>query len=254
MIVRFRNVYYIQQQTIQLLLFLLGLLSRTGSSQASRENSSSRSTQGVRSIGGNSSNMQKSASHSKYQQPMSSLSASRMTGKMSANSGAASSNLYRDSQQQHQSYFSSSTSSTTHQHFNPAGSDTSQHSSGSPPAVFEEPTSADNKVITAVVEEMIENAANSKCIDATTVSCLNTVKENLRCGLLYYILTDYLHLREVDPMGRRHLANVVAYLIEKKYISVDHFRLAYKHFAELASDLIVDIPELWLYIFEFTGK
>ncbi|TMW46418.1 hypothetical protein DOY81_008501, partial [Sarcophaga bullata] len=239
-------------QTIQLLLFLLGLLSRTGSSQASRENSSSRSTQGVRSMGGNSSNMQKSASHSKYQQPMSSLSASRMTGKMPANSGAASSNLYRDSQQQHQSYFSSSTSSTTH-HFNPSGSDTSQHSSGPPPAVFEEPTTSDYKVIKAVVMEMVENAANSKCIDAATVSCLNKVKENLRCGLLYYILTDYLHLKDVGPMCRRHLANVVAYLIEKKYISVEHFRLAYKHFAKLASDLMVDIPELWLYIFEFTG-
>lgn len=60
-----------------------GLLSRTGSSQASRENSSSRSGQGVRGMG-NSSNMQKSASHSKYTQQMSS-SSSRMTGKVKYN-------------------------------------------------------------------------------------------------------------------------------------------------------------------------
>lgn len=232
---------------------MLGLLSRTASSNASRENSSSRNTPGVRSLGGNSSNMQKSASHSKYQQPMSSLSASRMTGKLSANSGASSSALYRDPQQQHQTYFSSSSNSTL-QHFNQAGSDTSQHSSAPPPAVFEEPSPLDCKVMKAVVIEMVENVVNSKCIDATTVSCLNKVTENQRCGLLYYILTDYLHLKEVDIIWRRHLANVVAYLMEKKYISVEHFRLAYKNFANLANELMVDIPDLWLYIFEFTGK
>ncbi|XP_046811586.1 eukaryotic translation initiation factor 4 gamma 1 isoform X4 [Lucilia cuprina] len=232
------------------------LLSRNNSTQASRENSSSRSTQGVRGMGGgNSSNMQKSASHSKYQQPMSSSSSSRMTstkmsGMSAGSGGTSSSSIYRDNQQQSSYYGSNATHQQ--QHFNPAASESTQPSSA-PPAVFEEPTEADLKLIKAVVIEMVENAANSKCIDITTVSCIKKIKENQRCGLLYYILTDYLHLAEVRPICRRHLANVVAYLIENKYISVEHFRLAYKQFAEFASDLMVDIPDLWLYIFEFTG-
>ncbi|XP_065370716.1 eukaryotic translation initiation factor 4 gamma 3 isoform X1 [Calliphora vicina] len=239
------------------------LLSRTGSTQASRENSSSRSSQGVRGMGGgNSSNMQKSASHSKYQQPMSSsnsssrMTSSKMSGMSTGGGGSgstASSSLYRDNQQQ-QSYYSSNATHNQQQqqHFNPAASESTQPSSA-PPAVFEEPSYADLKIIKAVVIEMGENAANSKCIDNTTVSCIKKIKENQRCGLLYYIITDYLHLANVGPMCRRHMANVVAYLIEKKYISVEHFRLAYKNFSEFACDLIVDIPELWLYIFEFTG-
>lgn len=227
-----------------------GLLSRTGSSQASRENSSSRSSQGVRGLG-NSSNMQKSASHSKYTQQMSS-SSSRMTGKPSSipamSSSGTGSSLYRDQQQP--SYF---VSNTSHQQFNPAISDSTTQPSAAPPAVFEEPTDSDLKLIKAVVMEMVENATNSKCIDSSTVACIKKIKDNQRCGLIYYILTDYLHLANVGALCRRHLANVVAHLIEKKYISVEHFKLAYKNFADLASDLMVDIPELWLYIFEFTG-
>ncbi|XP_065364340.1 eukaryotic translation initiation factor 4 gamma 3-like [Calliphora vicina] len=238
------------------------LLSRTGSTQASRENSSSRSSQKVCGMGGgNSSNMQKSASHSKYQQPMlSSTSLSRMTSSkmsgMSTGRGGsghtASSSLYRDNQQQQSSHYSSNVTDHQQQHFKPAASESTQPSSA-PPAVFEEPSYADLKIIKAVVIEMGENAANSKCIDNTTVSCIKKIKENQRCGLVYYIITDYLHLANVGPMCRRHLANVVAFLIENKYISAEHFRLAYKHFSEFACDLIVDIPELWLYIFEFTG-
>ncbi|KAM7341427.1 eukaryotic translation initiation factor 4G1 isoform 1-T2 [Cochliomyia hominivorax] len=230
------------------------LLSRTGSTQASRENSSSRNNQGGRSMGGNSSIMQKSASHSKYQQPMQSSSSRINSSKMSSSgggSGSSGSSLYRDSQQQ-SSYYSSNATHHQQQHFNPSANELT-HPASAPPAVFEDPSESDLKLIKAVVIEMVENAANSKCIDNTTVSCLKKIKENQRCGLLYYILTDYLHLANVGLMCRRNLANVVAYLIEKKYISVEHFRLAYKQFAELASELMVDIPELWLYIFEFTG-
>lgn len=234
-----------------LFIFVSGLLSRTGSTQASRENSSSRNNQSGRSMGGNSSNMQKSASHSKYQQQMqSSSSSARINPSKMPTSGSSSSgtSLYRDSQQ---SYYNSN---TTHhqQHFN-ISSNESILPASAPSAVFEEPSESDLQLIKSIVNEMVENAANSKCIDNTTVSCIKKIKENQRCGLLYYILTDYLHLANVGPMCRRHLANVVAYLIEKNYISVEHFRLAYKNFAEFASDLIVDIPELWLYIFEFTG-
>lgn len=188
------------------------------------------------------------------------MTSSKMSGMSTGGGGSgstASSSLYRDNQQQ-QSYYSSNATHNQQQqqqqqHFNPAASESTQPSSA-PPAVFEEPSYADLKIIKAVVIEMGENVANSKCIDNTTVSCIKKIKENQRCGLLYYIITDYLHLANVGPLCRRHLANVVAYLIEKKYISVEHFRLAYKNFSEFACDLIVDIPELWLYIFEFTGK
>lgn len=160
-------------------------------------------------------------------------------------SSGTGSGLYREHQP---SYFASNTSQ-----FNTAISEPTQPSSA-PPAVFEEPTDSDLKLIKAVVTEMVENAANSKCIDDSTVSCIKKIKDTQRCGLLYYILTDYLHLANVGVMSRRHLANVVSHLIDNKYISPEHLKLAYKNFADLASELMVDIPELWLYIFEFTGK
>lgn len=122
-----------------------------------------------------------------------------------------------------------------------------------PPAIFIEPTEAHLKQIKSVVTEMLENAADAKLIDQSTVACITKLPDNLRCSLIYYILTDYLHLANVKSQQRRYLANIVGYLIEKHYIAKEHFNVAYKKFAELASDLIVDIPQLWLYIFEFAG-
>ncbi|XP_037810588.1 eukaryotic translation initiation factor 4 gamma 3-like [Lucilia sericata] len=122
-----------------------------------------------------------------------------------------------------------------------------------PPVHFKEPNNAEIKLIKSVITDMLENALNSKNIDSETVTCFLNLPINLRCPLIYYILTDYLHLANIKALSRRYLALVVNYLITNNYLSLEHFHLAYRNFADLASDLIVDIPELWRYIFEFTG-
>ncbi|XP_034670521.1 eukaryotic translation initiation factor 4 gamma 3 isoform X1 [Drosophila subobscura] len=217
-----------------------GINSRTGSSQGSRENSSSRAGQQGRGL--MNSSVQKSASHSKYTQQAPSA---RISGKAQTSLGSSAVNvggLYRGGDQQ--SATSSSSAATTPVQIN---------RSVAPVAVFSEPSQADIKLIKAVVSEMIELAAASKSVTPTVVACMKRIPEDMRCGFLYYILTDYLHLADVGKQYRRYLAITVAHLIQQNYISVDHFRLAYKEFAECANDLIFDIPELWLYILQFAG-
>lgn len=125
--------------------------------------------------------------------------------------------------------------------------------SSAPEAVFEEPSDADLKLIKSVVSEIVENAANSKQIDFLT-KCIERIRQSQLCNLLYYIITDYLHLRDVGSFHRRLLSNCIASLIERNFLSRDHFNLAYEHFASIASEIIVDVPDMYLYILEFTGK
>ncbi|KAH8361311.1 hypothetical protein KR084_008913, partial [Drosophila pseudotakahashii] len=212
-----------------------GIHSRTGSSQGSRENSSSRGGQQGQGRSLLGSSVQKSASHSKYtpQAPP-----ARHTGKTQSSLGSSNVNtggLYRGSEQPLPATFSQGSRSVA------------------PVAVFKEAGETELKLIKSVVSEMIELAAASKAVTPGVVSCMKRVPEELRCSFLYYILTDYLHLANVGKQQRRYLAISVSQLIQQNYISVDHFRLAYNEFSEYANDLIVDIPELWLYILQFAG-
>ncbi|EDW99338.2 eukaryotic translation initiation factor 4 gamma 1 isoform X2 [Drosophila yakuba] len=210
-----------------------GMHSRTGSSQGSRENSSSRGGQQGRTL--LSSSVQKSASHSKYTQQ---APPSRHTVKAQSSLGSSNVNtgpLYRGSEQQSTATFSQTTRSVA------------------PAAVFNEASETDIKLIKSVVSEMIDLSAASKAVTPVVVSCIKQIPEKLRCSFIYYILTDYLHLANVGKQYRRYLSIVVSQLIQQNYISVDHLRLAYNEFTVYANDLIVDIPELWLYILQFAG-
>lgn len=122
-----------------------------------------------------------------------------------------------------------------------------------PAAVFQEPTDKENRMFQSQISDMVELTANSKNINLI-LPCISNIKESLRCSFLYHILVDYLHLYSVGQIQRRSAANVVAFLFKNNFISIEHFKLAYAHFCELASELILDVPALWLYIFEFIGK
>lgn len=84
--------------------------------------------------------------------------------------------------------------------------------------------------------------------------CILRVGESQRSALLCFIMTDFLHFTQVGKLQRRHLGNIVVYLIKSNFITLEHFLLAYKKFCETASDLALDIPDLWKYIFQFTGN
>ncbi|XP_060661322.1 eukaryotic translation initiation factor 4 gamma 3 isoform X1 [Drosophila nasuta] len=226
-----------------------GIHSRTGSSQGSRENSSSRvAQQHSQNRGGmlNSTSLQKSASHSKYTQqvPPARLSNKAMGTALSNNSAGNVGGIYRGSDHQLPSSIASSSISNS----------ASQSRNVAPQAVFVEPRSTDLKLFKSVVSDLIDLATTSKKTDTlTVVECFKRISEQQRCGFLFYILTDYLHLANVDKQYRRYLANMIATLIQENYISVEHFQLAYKEFTEYANDLIVDIPDLWLYVLQFAG-
>lgn len=126
-----------------------------------------------------------------------------------------------------------------------------------PKAVFEKPDDNEQKLIKVVVTDIIENAANARKLNdysSDVILCLKRIPDNLYCGMIYFILTDYLHLKEVNHHTRCLLAQSLIYLIKYNYLSMEHLRLAYEQFSEEASDLIYDIPQLWLYVFEFLGK
>ncbi|KMZ07331.1 eukaryotic translation initiation factor 4 gamma 3 isoform X4 [Drosophila simulans] len=210
-----------------------GMHSRTGSSQGSRENSSSRGGQQGRTL--LSSSVQKSASHSKYTQQ---APPTRHTVKAQSSVGSSNVNtgpLYRGSEQQSSATFSQTTRSVA------------------PVAVFIEASETDIKLIKSVVSEIVDLSAASKEVTPGAVSCIKRLPEKLRCSFIYYILTDYLHLANVGKQYRRYLSIAVSQLIQQNYLSADHLRLAYNEFTVYANDLIVDIPELWLYILQFAG-
>ncbi|XP_017471922.1 PREDICTED: eukaryotic translation initiation factor 4 gamma 3 isoform X2 [Rhagoletis zephyria] len=215
-----------------------GMHPRSGSSQASRESSSSRGPQPSRSSMGTSA-MQKSASHSKYTQQQL-PSSNRMTSKAALS--AAGPSLF------------SQRGIDTYSLSNQQGDNSMSGMPTEPPtAVFEESSTGDIRIIKSVVSEMLEVASNSKTLKNSIEPCMLRVRESQRSALLCYIMTDFLHLRQVGKLQRRHLGNIVVYLIKSNFITREHFLLAYNKFCEIASDLALDIPDLWKYMIEFTG-
>ncbi|XP_070143854.1 eukaryotic translation initiation factor 4 gamma 3 isoform X2 [Drosophila kikkawai] len=223
-----------------------GINSRTGSSQGSRESSSSRQQGGGRSL--MNSAVQKSASHTKYTQQQLPTSVRHNTSnKVQSNSGSnAERGIYRGASNEQGSGLVATPATTFPQQSN-------RTAVSAPPAVFQEASDADLKLTKSVVSEMIELADAAKTVTPAVVECMKRIPEDRRCGFLYYILTDYLHLANVGKQSRRYLGITVTQLIQHNYISVEHFTLAYNEFSEYANDLIVDIPELWLYILQFAG-
>ncbi|XP_054745448.1 eukaryotic translation initiation factor 4 gamma 3 isoform X1 [Anastrepha obliqua] len=214
-----------------------GLHPRSGSSQASRESSSSRGPQTSRSAM-STAVMQKSMSHSKYTQQQ--LPSSNRITKATLSSTGSSLHPQRGID--------------TYSHSNQLGESSSSGTPTEPPtAVFEVSSSGDIRVLKSIVSEMIEVASNSKTLKNFVEPCILRIRESQRSALLYYIMTDYLHLQHVGKLQRRYLGNIVVYLINNNFISREHFLLAYKQFCEIASDLALDIPDLWKYIIEFTG-
>ncbi|KAH8376035.1 hypothetical protein KR093_010532, partial [Drosophila rubida] len=229
-----------------------GIHSRTGSSQGSRENSSSRvGQQHSQNRGGmlNSTSLQKSASHSKYTQqvPPARLSNKAMGTVLSTSGTGNVGGMYRGSDHQPSPSIASSSISIS--------ATLSGARNVAPQAVFIEPRPNDVKLFKSVVSDLIDLATTPKTTDTlmNEVKCFKRIPEQHRCGFLFYILTDYLHLANVDKQYRRYLANKIATLIQENHISVEHFKLAYKEFSEFANDLIVDIPDLWLYVLQFAG-
>uniref|UniRef100_W8BQA9 Eukaryotic translation initiation factor 4 gamma 1 n=1 Tax=Ceratitis capitata TaxID=7213 RepID=W8BQA9_CERCA len=203
---------------------------RSGSSQASRESSSSRGPQSRSTM--STSSLPKSASHSKYTQSM--QSSNIMSGKPSVTGPMS---LY---------------SQRENLHSNPQ-TESSRTPTEPPIAVFEKSSDGDIRVIKSVITEMLEIASTSRTLMNSIEPCILRVRESQRCALLFYIMTDYLHLRHVGKLQRRYLGNIVVYLTNYNYLSIQHFNVAYKQFCEIASDLALDIPDLWKYIIEFTG-
>ncbi|TDG39244.1 hypothetical protein AWZ03_014335, partial [Drosophila navojoa] len=220
-----------------------GMNSRTGSSQGSRENSSSRVSHNAQNRGMMSSSIQKSASHSKYTQP---APATRLSNKSLGSSSLSSSGgVHRgieQQQQQQQPHLSSGSISAS----TSASQSQSTTKGIAPPATFIVPTEADSKLFKSVLSDILE-------ADFMVDQCIQRIPEVQRCGFLYYILNEYLHLAQVGKQNRRHLANAIAQLIQQNYISAEHFKLAYNEFFSTAADLMFDVPELWLYILQFTG-
>uniref|UniRef100_A0A1A9V1R6 W2 domain-containing protein n=1 Tax=Glossina austeni TaxID=7395 RepID=A0A1A9V1R6_GLOAU len=182
-----------------------GLLPRSGSSQASREHSSSRISQPMRNMTTTTS-MQKSASHSKYIQ---SSSTPRLAGKPTSFAailpGSGSISVSCDKRDDDQSIAQYQQLQREHQNVHIA---CETGPSSAPEAVFEEPSDADLILIKSVVSEVVENAANSKQVDFLTVTCIERIRQSQLCSLLYYIITDYLHLRDVGPLIVRKILTI----------------------------------------------
>lgn len=105
------------------------------------------------------------------------------------------------------------------------------------------------KMLTNVMEESSYLTAD------VIMSHLKAIEKNQLCALLYYIMTEFLHLIKITPQQRQTLGNIVIYLIGNNYLSIDHLKLAYVQFLKNdVSYLQQDVPLFWQYIFDFIGK
>lgn len=123
-----------------------------------------------------------------------------------------------------------------------------------PKAIFVKPS--DEKAIRNVILKILEfdDVKNSFYLTQDMIASLHAIGNNQLCALLYYILTNFLHLIEVTPFQRHFLGNAVVYLIEENYISSEHVKLAYANAKQSFVDLITDVPKLSKYIMEFFGN
>lgn len=121
-----------------------------------------------------------------------------------------------------------------------------------PKAVFE--AVKNGAAMKTVISKIYDDAINSPYLTHEIVAPINSVEKNQLCALLYYILTEFLHLIEVTTLQRRILGNIVVYLTEENYITTQHFKLAYENSLGDVEELQTDVPKIWQYIFDFIGN
>ncbi|KAL5274291.1 EIF4G3 family protein [Megaselia abdita] len=124
-----------------------------------------------------------------------------------------------------------------------------KHPQKAPAANFAELSIDDNEKIEKAIKKIIENSFDTLNFDESLPIFLE-FPENQRWGFVFLIFYEYLHLAKLTGSYRTTAAEFIVYLLNHNYISLEHFSHGYKSFSEIASDLLLDVPDAWHYIFE----
>ncbi|XP_073818220.1 uncharacterized protein isoform X3 [Musca autumnalis] len=110
------------------------------------------------------------------------------------------------------------------------------------------------KMINELVEEYFACAAhNSFEWQNIALSKWRSYSLKQHMEIVHCLLMDYLHLRETSKDDRAAVASIFLHLLRAKTFDKKAFARSYDQFAEEFSDVLVDVPTGWDYIFEFFG-
>lgn len=128
-----------------------------------------------------------------------------------------------------------------------------KHPQKAPAASFDEISSLQTEKIGKAIKKIIENSFDTLSFDDSLPIFLE-FPENQRWAFVFLIFYEYLHLAKLTGSYRTTAAEFIVYLLNHNYISLEHFSYGYKFFSEIASDLLIDVPDAWQYIFECASK
>ncbi|XP_067619457.1 eukaryotic translation initiation factor 4 gamma 3-like isoform X2 [Eurosta solidaginis] len=113
------------------------------------------------------------------------------------------------------------------------------------------------KMLNSIIEELLDaGSSRSDSSDSWQQEIVNEwTSLNLRQQktLLTYILTDYLHLRNVKRAQRKACATIFVHLMRTKVCEPETFTQVFTDLADELPDVLVDVPNMWAYVFEFIG-
>lgn len=142
----------------------------------------------------------------------------------------------------------------------PSASQTSASSSSNEESDVEEKSISTHaakdyrKQITGFIEEFLDCLpTNSFNWQSTALSTWRSNSLKQQVELMYFLLVEYLHLREVTKVERSACASVFLYLLRTKAFDKKTFGKSYDQFGEEFPDVLLDVPEGWTYVFEFLG-
>lgn len=128
--------------------------------------------------------------------------------------------------------------------------DNDEDSDDSVPSVI---ANDNQELLNRLVEEVLDCGVNSNMWHKEIETIWQTTNHRQQISLLHYIFTKYLHLSQVKKLQRTACGVIFAYLIRKQDLLKKIYNKAYNGFAKECSELLIDVPNAWSYIFEFLG-
>ncbi|XP_065354160.1 eukaryotic translation initiation factor 4 gamma [Calliphora vicina] len=130
-----------------------------------------------------------------------------------------------------------------------------QNSNSDIKAILTSCSNKDNqKLLNHLMEEYLDclPSRNNRWREEVLKTWKNTSNKQQIC-LVYHILLDYLHLAAVKRLERNACANIFVYLMSCNAFNKTTFKQVYEPFAQEFPDLLMDVPNGCMYVFEFLG-
>lgn len=110
------------------------------------------------------------------------------------------------------------------------------------------------KLLNQLIEEVLDaGSSGSNSWQQQTVNEWNSLNTRQQKSLLNHLLSDYLYLSSVKRAHRKACAAIFVHLMRAKMCEPQIFTQVYTELTDELPELLIDVPNLWTYVFEFVG-